>query len=175
MYLQVLSVLFLVPMLAAVLVIDMQEYRGCPGHKYDIDLSSMEFDYDDDGFIIVSGNFTFLKDIVPPYPMYVYAEKMERGEWKRTFIDKYIPDFCSVIQNFNEIWYPITKNLNQKYCPFKAGFVAQINDNVRYKFPVTLTHNFVGEWRMIVECRDISEKNSESFGCWMQYASLIEI
>ncbi|XP_062542030.1 uncharacterized protein LOC134210020 [Armigeres subalbatus] len=152
---------------------DVQGVRPCPEYKHDFDFSNLDYDYDDDGYLTVNGNFTFLRDIASPYPAYFHSEQMERGEWRRALIERSVPDFCAVLQSPTEIWYPITRYLNKKACPYKAGFVGTI-DHVRYKFPFTISPQFLGEWRLFMEQRD-SRKDPKPFACLILYFSVIEI
>lgn len=111
----------LIHLVYAKIIPDVHDMHGCPGHDYHMDFSGIEFNYEDDGYMTVNGNFTFLRDIVAPYPAYIYSERMERSEWRPAIITKSVSDFCEVLQSPSEIWYPVTKQLNQKNCPYKAG------------------------------------------------------
>ncbi|XP_062551778.1 uncharacterized protein LOC134217038 [Armigeres subalbatus] len=174
MFLKVFSILTFASLVELKVIPDVEDSVICPGYKFfDMDLSNVEFDYDDDGYITVNGNFTYLKDIIAPYPLYVRSEHMERGEWRTGIVNRNIPDFCAVIQKPTEVWYPITKQLSQKYCPYKAGYVARI-DNVRYKFPVIIPRHFLGEWKMYIEQRDAT-RNTNTSSCVMQHVSVIDI
>ncbi|XP_062551779.1 uncharacterized protein LOC134217039 [Armigeres subalbatus] len=173
MNLKAFIILMMISSLDSRITVDLQEMHGCPGHSYDIDFSNVEFDFDYDGYLIVSGNFTFLKDVVEPYAAYFHSDHMERGEWRPAIIHKNVPDFCAVIQSPLEVWYPVTQHLSKKRCPYKAGSVVHF-DTVRYKFPVAITPNFLGEWRMFMEQRDVT-KDPKPFACLMQYFSVIEI
>ncbi|XP_021702497.1 uncharacterized protein LOC110676929 [Aedes aegypti] len=173
MYLELLHIVFVIQQIDLKIIPDIYELSGCPGHDYHMDFSDVEFSYDDDGYLTVNGNFTFLRDVVAPYPAYIYSERLEQGEWRPAIITKSVPDFCAVIQNPMEVWYPVTRQLNKKNCPYKAGFVGRI-DNVRYSFPVPITPNFLGEWRVFLEQRDIT-KETEEYACLVQYFSVIDI
>ncbi|XP_065078914.1 uncharacterized protein LOC135701897 [Ochlerotatus camptorhynchus] len=155
------------------IVPDLQEMHGCPGYDYEMDFSNVQFDFDDDGYIIINGNFTFLTDVVAPYPVYFHSERMERGEWRPTLIDKPLRDFCASLLDPLEVWYPVMKQLDQLHCPFSAGHVIKL-DNIKYKFPVKISHQFLGDWRIYMEHRDVM-RDSEPLGCLMQYFTVIEI
>lgn len=46
-------------------------------------------------------------------------EMFHRGQWNIYAVQKKIPDFCAILHDKSEIWYPFTKTLPK--CDIKAG------------------------------------------------------
>lgn len=50
----------------------------------------------------------------------ITSKRFERGDWNDGEAQRTIYDLCVEMQNPEEIWYPITKTLKKKFCPYKA-------------------------------------------------------
>lgn len=70
--------------------------------------------------MFIDGKLKFNKELSGPWTVKASVEKNERGTWLISFLNRYIQDFCQVIKQTSEIWYPITKYVKQN-CPFQAG------------------------------------------------------
>ncbi|EAT43875.1 AAEL004714-PA [Aedes aegypti] len=106
--------------------VDIHEFTNCPGKKAMIDFGYLDFSINDDGNMIFNGNFTVLKDIDSPYPLYIHSKKMERGEWVETIGFKFVKNFCATLDKVSEFWYPVMKYLGKQSCPLPAGVRADI-------------------------------------------------
>lgn len=84
------------------------------------------FDFSELKFKIISnemfidGKVKFNKELRGQWSVKASVEKLEQGTWLISFLNRYIQDFCQVIKQTSEIWYPITKHVKQD-CPFEAG------------------------------------------------------
>lgn len=121
MYIILLYLVLLAVSVQLKIVPDLQEIQGCPDHDYEMDFSNLQFDFDDDGYLIVNGNLTILKDVVEPYPVYIHSERMERGEWRPALIEKYYRNFCTSFQDPLEVSYPVMRHVDDLKCPLPAG------------------------------------------------------
>lgn len=55
------------------------------------------------------------------FQLLVYSKKLERGEWVPGFFNRVVQNVCPLLQMPTELWYPYTRLLKQKTCPYKAG------------------------------------------------------
>ncbi|EDS34280.1 conserved hypothetical protein [Culex quinquefasciatus] len=83
----------------------------------------------------------------------VYSKKLERGEWVSGFFNRVVQNVCPLLQMPTELWYPYTRLLKQKTCPYKAGHVengkpSNIGNFADY---LHLPPSFIGDWRMYYE------------------------
>lgn len=83
------------------------------------DLSELKFKTTDNE-MFMDGNVKFNKEISGQWTVKVSVEKKEQGAWLISFLNRYVQDFCQVIKQTSEVWYPITKHVKQN-CPFLAG------------------------------------------------------
>lgn len=131
-------------------------YSECPGFpkdSLDVDFSNFEFDLDDEGFIVINGNFTVLRDIEAPYPLLINSERLERGEWHPGILNRKIDSFCARLQNPTETWYPFTRQMKLRKCPFPRGHVETVRNLRLTNFPFVIPPSFIGEWKIYSESR----------------------
>lgn len=51
----------------------------------------------------------------------ISSKRLERGNWNDGPAQRLVLDLCTDMQNPEEVWYPVTKNLKKKTCPYKAN------------------------------------------------------
>lgn len=105
------------------------------------------------------------------FQLLVYSKKLERGEWVSGFFNRVVQNVCPLLQMPTELWYPYTRLLKQKTCPYKAGVRIDTRkchsseNNIIVKHVengkpsnignfadyLHLPPSFIGDWRMYYE------------------------
>lgn len=130
------------------------------------DFSQLEYIAESDTVVFANGTWKFLEEVKSPWKATLFTEKFIRGQWSVEAFFKKIDDFCKVIQDPTQPWYPVTSKFEHKKCPFPAGVsfeqpgsakdcyliiqqteihfdMVKMNE-VPFVFPPT----FEGEWRL---------------------------
>ncbi|KAL1380216.1 hypothetical protein pipiens_003613 [Culex pipiens pipiens] len=100
-----------------------EDFRDCdnglpmPG----FDASELQVIPQDDGSVTMNGTIKFTKDYASPTRMKLHSKRLQQGEWKPGMFSREIRDLCPVMQMPTELWYPFTRILQQKTCPYRAG------------------------------------------------------
>ncbi|XP_055589669.1 uncharacterized protein LOC129741881 [Uranotaenia lowii] len=82
-----------------------------------MDISGVDVFQQEDGTVILNGSIHFLDDYYSPVTYNLRTQRLERGTWVPAIVSRYEFDLCPTLQRPMELWYPFTKNLQQKQCP----------------------------------------------------------
>lgn len=105
-----------------------EKIENCPEAQNEAkiyDLSNFEIVAESDTETFLNGTIVFLHAVEAPWKMHIYSEMFHRGQWSVYAVDKKFTDFCSVMHNPNEIWYPYMKDL--KGCDIKVGVSLRLS------------------------------------------------
>ncbi|XP_038107525.1 uncharacterized protein LOC6033254 [Culex quinquefasciatus] len=141
-----------------------------------IDTSNFQILPQPDGSITVNGTARFTKDYGNPTRWKFYTKRLERGRWIPGIVSRDISNVCSVLQMPYELWYPFTRLMQRKFCPFKAGHEEHMNNvnigNLAKTFEVS--PDFIGEWRVYHAIT--TTRNGRPFDeCFMVSVSVSEV
>ncbi|KAL1374066.1 hypothetical protein pipiens_001666 [Culex pipiens pipiens] len=137
------------------------------------DFSGLEFELDEDDVMNFSGTVNVTEDYEAPIGMNLHTEHLERGEWKTGIMSRVVRDFCPVILNRFEAWYPITKTLQQTECPYRKGHIERFDHLKLGTFGVAVPHHLLGEWKVYFEIT--AKRNGQTVKeCIMRRADLID-
>lgn len=99
-----------------------------------------------------TGDVKFLKEVKSPWPVRIYLEKFERGQWNLFLLDRKYPDFCAALQVPTEPLYPFFNQFEKKECPFPEGHVQTFVNGQITSLPEQVPdQNFGGKYRLVVE------------------------
>jgi len=118
------------------------------GHTGYIDWSEFELLAYNDTHTFMNGKIKMLKEIHSPWSIKVSSERFDRGEWHTGEIQRSIPDMCLELQEEVEPWYPVSKRMLQKSCPYFPGYVEHINMWPVSGFKIFIPPSFQGKWRV---------------------------
>ncbi|CAO1312731.1 unnamed protein product [Diamesa serratosioi] len=157
-----------------VLIVD-ENYELCQdGDPAVFDVSKLIVTQHNDTYTYVEGTIKALQNIKSPAVVAAFAERQIKGKWERSMIDRKVPDFCSLIQNPAEVWYFVTKNLNIKECPFKAGDILTAGRVEISESQIELQSFMIGEWRLTVNV-EIHDKLKVLKDCYRVYYTVAEL
>jgi len=101
-----------------------EDYEFCVNETFNagkFDFSELEFMAESDDHVYVNGSWKFVKEVHAPWTATIFTEKYDRSQWVIDTLYKRIPDFCAVVQDPLQPWYPLTSHFEHKNCPFPAG------------------------------------------------------
>uniref|UniRef100_A0A182PIZ9 Uncharacterized protein n=1 Tax=Anopheles epiroticus TaxID=199890 RepID=A0A182PIZ9_9DIPT len=154
-------------------------FKSCENpHKrgpYPLDLSKLQIYLSEDDKLIMNGEMQFVQDIVPPWGISIYTEKLNHGEWHSTPYTKNALDLCIDMQARHEIWYTITKHLNKSTCPYRKGHTERFDmvELGSFGFDDVLP-DLVGDWRIYTDFRMGTVPHKAKLSCMMTELSILE-
>uniref|UniRef100_A0A182MMH6 Uncharacterized protein n=1 Tax=Anopheles culicifacies TaxID=139723 RepID=A0A182MMH6_9DIPT len=99
---------------------------------FPLDVSNVQVYLSEDERLIMNGELKFTQNINPPWGVSIYTHKLDHGEWLPTPYSRSTFNLCMMMLSNTEIWYPITRHMNQTSCPYRRGRDAQ-NGRVKQK------------------------------------------
>lgn len=84
------------------------------------DYSNLEIVAESDDEVFLNGSLVVLKNITE-WKLTAWLERFQQGSWDMELAKKHYPDLCPHIQSPAELFYFISKKLQNKNCPFLAG------------------------------------------------------
>ncbi|XP_058056284.1 uncharacterized protein LOC131207677 [Anopheles bellator] len=130
-------------------------FKPCPrfaSKPFAIDTSKMQIFLSDDDELTLNGELVFVNDLVAPVGLVFYTQKLEHGEWMPRPYGKQVLDMCAVITSPMELWYSITRHMNQTRCPFRKGHVERFDMVSLGTFGLDdFMEQMVGDWKIFAE------------------------
>uniref|UniRef100_A0A182YLR7 Uncharacterized protein n=1 Tax=Anopheles stephensi TaxID=30069 RepID=A0A182YLR7_ANOST len=166
--------------MSAIFVVEVNRlFKSCedPGKPapFPLDFSKMQLYLSEDEKLVMNGEVKFTQHIYPPWGISIYTHKLDHGEWLPTPYTKSSFNLCMSMHANTEIWYPITKHMNQTSCPYRKGHVEKFDmvDLGSFGFDEVLG-DLVGDWRVFVDFSLGTVPHKVQISCIMNEVSILE-
>ncbi|XP_052892600.1 uncharacterized protein LOC128300540 [Anopheles moucheti] len=177
---RILWLTVLINIAKSVFVVEVNKlYKPCANPNkpapFPLDFSKLQVFLSEDEKLVINGELKFTQNVKPPWGVSVYTNKLDHGEWVPTPYSKHVFNLCMAMHASTEMWYPITRHMNQTSCPYKQGHVEKFNMIDLGNFGLDdVLGDLVGEWRIFVDFSLGSMPHKMQISCLMNEVSILE-
>uniref|UniRef100_A0A182R3Y7 MD-2-related lipid-recognition domain-containing protein n=1 Tax=Anopheles funestus TaxID=62324 RepID=A0A182R3Y7_ANOFN len=180
MWFTILYLSFLINIANSEFVVEVNKlFKTCANPKkaapFPLDLSNLQVYLREDEKLVMNGEIKFTQNINPPWGVSIYTHKLDHGEWLPTPYSKHSFNLCIAMHASTEMWYAVTKHMNQTNCPFKKGHVEKFDmvDLGNFGFDDVLA-DLVGDWRIFLDFSLGPVPHQMKVSCIMNEISILE-